>query len=77
MPNLPTLTVTDDQATRILAVFHDAPTYRRWLRDRVVETVLRAERTVLEGEAAAETTAALEALVAALPTDADADASTA
>lgn len=39
MPNLPTIEVTEAQAERLFAVFGDVQTYRRWLRERLVEHV--------------------------------------
>lgn len=44
MPNLPTLTVTDEQATRLLAVFGDAAGYKTWLKQRLRDHVLGVER---------------------------------
>lgn len=48
MPDLPTLTVTTAQATRILATFGDAAAYRAWLKDQIIEKVLASEATRLD-----------------------------
>lgn len=43
MPTLPTLTVTQAQADRILAAFGDANAYKAWLKDRIVDFVATKE----------------------------------
>jgi hypothetical protein len=43
MPDLPTLTVTANQATRLLAAFGDTAGYKRWLRRSLVMEVERRE----------------------------------
>lgn len=48
MPNLPTVTVTDAQATRILAVYGDAATYKAWLIEQIRAHVLTVEMNALE-----------------------------
>ncbi len=44
MPNLPTLTVTAEQADRLLAIFGDAEAYRAWLKDAIKTYVIAQER---------------------------------
>lgn len=44
---LPTLTVTDAQAQRLLAVFGTADEYRRWLKKQLVDYVLYVEANQL------------------------------
>lgn len=77
MPTLPTLTVTDDQATRILAAYKakfgtttDAETvkaYKAWLQDQVVEAVLAFEHERAKADAEAQIAADLDTLRATLP----------
>lgn len=43
MPNLPTLTVTQAQLDRLIAVFGDATQYKAWLRTQLVRAVLEHE----------------------------------
>lgn len=43
MPQLPTLTVTDAQATRLLAAFGTSAAYKEWLKNRLIEYVVEAE----------------------------------
>ena len=47
MPDLPTVTVTDVQAARILAVFGTVTKYRTWLRGKVADEVRLRERDAL------------------------------
>lgn len=43
MPDLPTLTVTQAQADRLIAVFGDVAAYKAWLREALKGYVLAAE----------------------------------
>lgn len=43
MPNLPTLTVTDAQASRITAAFGSVTAYKQWLKEKIIEHVLDFE----------------------------------
>jgi hypothetical protein len=43
MPNLPTLTVTQAQADRLLAAFGSAANYKAWLRETVILYVTQKE----------------------------------
>lgn len=43
MPQLPTLTVTDAQATRLIAVFGDVAGYKAWLLRTLKAAVMAAE----------------------------------
>lgn len=45
MPTLPTLTLTDAQATRCLAAWGSTENYRTWLRGQVAGFVIAAERS--------------------------------
>jgi len=47
MPTLPTIDVTAEQATRILATYGTAARYRNWLRRSIVSEVSRNEATQL------------------------------
>lgn len=47
MATLPTITVTDAQAARLIAVFGDAATYQAWLKETLVTYVLRKEADAL------------------------------
>lgn len=47
MPTLPTITVTDAQAQRILATFGTATRYRNWLRRMLVAEVTTYESAQL------------------------------
>ena len=64
---LPTLTVTAPQATRLLAVFDDAAGYRRWLKASLLDEVERREARALDDAHNTSKAAALAALRAALP----------
>lgn len=46
MPDLPTLTVTQAQADRMLAVFGTVEAYREWLRESIINHVLAEEEQV-------------------------------
>jgi uncharacterized NAD(P)/FAD-binding protein YdhS len=39
MPNLPTLFVTDAQATRMIAAFGSAENYKTWLKEQIIRYV--------------------------------------
>lgn len=79
MPTLPTLTVTDEQAERLLGVFTNSvdpdtgesltpqQAYRRWLRDTLVGHVLAQEGIRLDREAAEAKSRALASLAGELP----------
>ena len=43
MPQLPTLTVTDVQAARIIAAFGTVEAYKEWLKERLINHVLDVE----------------------------------
>jgi hypothetical protein len=43
MPALPTLTVTDEQANRMLAAWGSAENYSAWLKSEIIEFVLNKE----------------------------------
>lgn len=48
MPDLPTLTVTGPQATRLLAAFGTAAGYRSWLKQALLDEVQRREARALD-----------------------------
>lgn len=66
MTDLPTISVTDEQAARLLAAFGTVDAYRTWLRARLVDYVLDQEQKRMAAEALAEQRAALDALRAEL-----------
>lgn len=43
MPTLPTLTVTDAQAARLLAAFGSTDAYRAWLKKTLIDYVITYE----------------------------------
>jgi hypothetical protein len=43
MPNLPTLTVTEEQADRLLAVFGSVDAYKEWLKTTLINYVVSQE----------------------------------
>lgn len=53
MPTLPTLTVTDAQATRLMAVFGDVPAYKAWLLRQLKAKVMEAEMAQARADAQA------------------------
>ncbi len=67
MPDLPTLTVTAPQATRLLAAFGTTAAYRAWLKTALLDEVQRREVRRLDEEANAAKVAALQSLADALP----------
>lgn len=66
MATLPTLTVTDAQATRLLAVFGDVPTYKAWLIGQLKAKVMEAELSKARADAQAYVEAKRIALEAEL-----------
>lgn len=67
MPDLPTLTVTAPQATRLLAVFTNVAGYQRWLKQALLDETLRREAARLHEVANVQVKAGLDALAADLP----------
>lgn len=47
MAVLPTLTVTDAQLVRIQNAYGDIPTYKTWLREKVIEYVKASEGSAI------------------------------
>jgi hypothetical protein len=43
MPALPTLTVTDEQANRMLAAWGSTNAYTEWLKNQIIDFVLNKE----------------------------------
>lgn len=64
---LPTLTVTDDQAQRILAAFGSEADYTRWLIEQVNGVVLTVEARMLDEASNEAKRVALADLEATLP----------
>lgn len=54
MPDLPTITVTAPQATKLLDLFGSAAEYKRWLKEAVRQEAIRRQ-TVILSEAANNT----------------------
>lgn len=46
MPQLPTFTVTDAQASRITAAFGNVETYKAWLKQSIIDYVVAYEERV-------------------------------
>lgn len=67
MPDLPTLTVTGPQATRLLQSFGDAAGYKTWLKQALLDEVQRREARALDEAHNEAKRDALAALEAALP----------
>lgn len=67
MPDLPTLTVTAPQATRLLAAFGTTAAYRAWLKTALLDEVQRREVRRLDEDANTAKRAALATLDAELP----------
>jgi len=67
MPNLPTLTVTQAQADRMLATYGDVDTYKEWLRVQIIDFVLRAEARTLDEQHNTAKGTALANLAAEMP----------
>jgi hypothetical protein len=68
MPDLPTLTVTAPQLSRLVQAFGDAPTYQAWLKATLLDEVKRREARRLDEEANTAKAAALATLDGQLPT---------
>jgi hypothetical protein len=65
--DLPTLSVTNAQAQRLLAAFGDQAGYRRWLKRALLDEVDRREARRLHDEANTSVREALEQLRGELP----------
>lgn len=50
MPELPTLTVSDAQAARLMAAFGSVVDYKAWLRRQLVDHVTRYEMATINAE---------------------------
>jgi hypothetical protein len=68
VPDLPTLTVTDSQADRILAAFDDQGAYLAWLRKQLVEYVVNVELSRMQADALEQQRQAVTVLRAELDT---------
>jgi uncharacterized membrane protein YheB (UPF0754 family) len=67
MPDLPSLTVTGPQATRLLQSFGDAAGYKKWLKQALLDEVQRREARDLDEAHNEAKRAALLALRDELP----------
>lgn len=67
MPTLPTLTVTQAQADRMLAAYGSVDAYKEWLRDRIVAHVLQVEARALDEQANATKRQQLATLANSMP----------
>lgn len=47
MPDLPTITVTASQATKLLELFGDVAEYKKWLKEAVRAEAIRRQTVVL------------------------------
>lgn len=68
MPNLPTLTVTDAQATRLLAAWGSVAAYKEWLRQNIISYVLTVEGETENAALRAAAQARMDALAEELNT---------
>lgn len=62
MPDLPTISVTSAQATRIQAAFGGVEAYRAWLRQAIRTQVIVAERQAITSKYEADVAAAANAV---------------
>lgn len=67
MPDLPTVTVTQEQHDLIMNAFGNLDAYEAWLISNVNSYVLAVENNNLTTEKAAEISAALEIIKSELP----------
>lgn len=51
MPDLPTITVTAAQATKLLELFGDVPSYKKWLKEAIRQEAIRRHAAVLSNQA--------------------------
>jgi phosphate starvation-inducible protein PhoH len=54
MPDLPTITVTAPQATKLLELFGSANEYKKWLKEAVRVEAIRRQTVVLQEAANAQ-----------------------
>ena len=70
MPDLPTITVTNGQLTKLLEVFPGgASEYTAWLTQTLIDEVIRRNVRAIDDQANAAKAAALAAIRAELPAD--------
>ena len=62
MPDLPTITVTDEQSTRCIAAWGSVSAYREWLRAQVIAYVRATERAAATADLTAAYTARLDTI---------------
>lgn len=68
MPDLPTITVTQPQATKLLALFGNANEYKKWLKEAVRQEAIRRQTVILNEEANTTVREALDAFKSEIPT---------
>ena len=64
---LPTFSVTEDQASRLLEAFGSVDAYLVWLQDALIDKVMSHEASLIEQELNVIKAQRLEALRASLP----------
>ena len=67
MPDLPTITVTAPQATKLLELFGSAAEYKRWLKEAVRQEAIRRQTVVLAEAANSQVRDAIMAFEAEIP----------
>lgn len=67
MPDLPSISVTAAQATRLLGVFTNAAGYQKWLKQALLDETLRREARRLHEIANTQVKAGLDSLASELP----------
>ena len=69
MPNLPTFSVTDAQATRMLSAFGSTDAYIAWLKQSIIDFVIEKEINAWSKAELAAFDQRLQARIAQLKTD--------
>lgn len=59
---LPTISIRDEHADRVIAAFGDVTAYKAWLREQVVSYVVGVEQRAMQAEALEQQRAAAAAL---------------
>lgn len=67
MPDLPTITVTAPQATKLLELFGNATEYRKWLKEAVRVEAIRRQTVILAEAANATVQEGIAAFEASIP----------
>lgn len=69
MPTLPTLTVTDEQANRMLAAYGSVDEYTKWLKNSIIDYVISYEAKAMNANFRAQMEQAMEDARASLGYD--------